>query len=116
VSAIEDQDCRAGGSRWQSSHRFTGDDLPEQPEPRFWRRELGGASYFVPVTAELSDWLPTHEHFLRSEKDGGQRDVNNALLAHRFCSHIDYSIRVRRSHRRHEGQVGARTRRAEERP
>lgn len=29
----------------------------------FCPEELGGACYFEPVTAELSDWMPTHEHF-----------------------------------------------------
>ena len=29
----------------------------------FCPEELGGACYFEPVTPELSDWMPTHEHF-----------------------------------------------------
>jgi hypothetical protein len=57
--------------------------------------ELGGASYFEPVTAELNDWVPTHDHFPLSKRDGGHRLVDNAILAHRFCNRIDYSIRVR---------------------
>src|SRR5881392_536966 len=60
----------------------------------FCPEELGGACYFEPVTAELSDWMPTHEHFPLSKKDGGHRAVDNAILAHRLCNRIDYSIRV----------------------
>jgi hypothetical protein len=52
--------------------------------------ELGGASYFVPVT-EYSDWNPTHEHAPRPRRDGGQRTVDNSVLAHRLCNRIDYS-------------------------
>jgi hypothetical protein len=62
--------------------------------------ELGGATYFEPVTAELSDWMPTHEHFPISKQDGGKEAVDNAILAHRLCNRIDYSIRVGRSHAR----------------
>ena len=29
----------------------------------FCPEELGGACYFEPITDELSDWSPTHEHF-----------------------------------------------------
>ena len=61
----------------------------------FCPEELGGACYFEPVTAELSDWMPTHEHFPRSKREGGHRDVDNAILAHRLCNRIDYSISVR---------------------
>jgi len=38
--------------------------------------ELGGASYFEPVTAELSDWMPTHEHFPLSKREGGKVAVD----------------------------------------
>lgn len=62
--------------------------------------ELGGAGYFEPVTNEYSDWSPTHEHFPLSKKDGGHRKVDNAILAHRLCNRIDYSIRVGRGHAR----------------
>jgi hypothetical protein len=60
--------------------------------------ELGGPCYFEPVTPELSDWMPTHEHFPRSRRDGGKETVDNAILAHRLCNRIDYSIRVGRSY------------------
>ena len=61
----------------------------------FCPEELGGASYFEPVTAELNDWMPTHDHFPLSKRDGGQRLVDNAILAHRLCNRIDYSMSVR---------------------
>src|SRR3954452_22016422 len=64
----------------------------------FCPEELGGAHYFEPVTPELSDWMPTHEHFPISNEDGGKVAVDNAILAHRLCNRIDYSIRVDRSH------------------
>ena len=64
----------------------------------FCPEELGGACYFEPVTDELSDWMPTHEHFPRSKKEGGHREVDNAILAHRLCNRIDYSISVGRSY------------------
>ena len=38
----------------------------------FCPEELGGASYFELVTAELSDWMPTHEHFPLSKREGGK--------------------------------------------
>lgn len=64
----------------------------------FCPEELGGAEYFEPVG--LSDWSPTHEHFPLPKKDGGHRAVDNAILAHRLCNRIDYSIRVGRGHAR----------------
>lgn len=66
----------------------------------FCPEELGGAGYFEPVGEGLSDWSPTHEHFPLAKKDGGQRTVDNAILAHRLCNRIDYSIRVGRAHTR----------------
>jgi hypothetical protein len=62
--------------------------------------ELGGATYFEPATIELSDWMPTHEHFPISKQDGGKETVDNAILAHRLCNRIDYSVRADRSHTR----------------
>ncbi len=64
----------------------------------FCPEELGGACYFEPVTPELSDWMPTHEHFPLSKSEGGTETVDNAILAHRLCNRIDYSIRVGRSY------------------
>jgi hypothetical protein len=66
----------------------------------FCPEELGGATYFEGVTGELSDWMATHEHFPVSKRDGGKEAVDNAVLAHRLCNRIDYSIRVGRSHAR----------------
>ena len=64
----------------------------------FCPEELGGACHFEPVSAELSDWMPTHEHFPLSKKEGGKETADNAILAHRLCNRIDYSIRVGRSY------------------
>ena len=64
----------------------------------FCPEELGGACYFEPVTDELTDWMPTHEHFPLSKREGGHRTVDNSVLAHRLCNLIDYSIAVGRSH------------------
>jgi len=64
----------------------------------FCPEELGGATYFEPVTRELSDWMPTHEHFPIPKRNGGRQAVDNAVLAHRLCNRLDYSISVGRSH------------------
>ena len=64
----------------------------------FCPKELGGTRYFEPVSAESSDWMPTHEPFPRSKREGGHRVVDNAILAHRLRNRIDYSISVGRSH------------------
>ena len=64
--------------------------------------ELGGRHHFEERADDLSDpkeaWMPTHEHFPRSAREGGHRDVDNALLAHRLCNRIDYSIEFDRPH------------------
>src|SRR3954469_25070861 len=87
----------------------------------FCPEELGGACYFEPVSAELSDWMTTQEHFPLPKRDGGKATVDNAILAHRLCNRIDYSINVGRSYasdlarvrkaredaiRRNNGQLG----------
>ena len=51
----------------------------------FCPEELGGACYFEAVSDEYSDWSPTHEHFPRTKREGGHRDVDNAILAHRLA-------------------------------
>jgi hypothetical protein len=66
----------------------------------FCPEKLGGASYFEPVTPELSNWMPTHEHFPLSRREGGKETVDNAILAHRLSNRIDYSITVGRSYAR----------------
>src|SRR5436309_1120938 len=58
--------------------------------------ELGGACHFE----RAGNWMPTHEHFPRTKREGGHRDVDNAILAHRLCNRIDYSITVGRPHAR----------------
>jgi hypothetical protein len=60
----------------------------------FCPEELGGACYFEPD--RLSDWSPTHHYFPISKREGGRRVVDNAILAHRLCNRIDYSISVGR--------------------
>jgi len=64
----------------------------------FCPEELGGATHFEHVG--LSDWAPTHEHFPVPKRDGGRREVDNSILAHRLCNRIDYSKQVGRSHTR----------------
>ena len=64
----------------------------------FCPEELGGACYFEPVTAELSDWMPTLEHFPIPKREGGGESVDNVVLAHRLCNRIDYSISAGRSY------------------
>ena len=64
----------------------------------FCPEELGGAWYFEPVTAELSDWMPTLEHFPISKREGGRESVDNAVIAHRLCNRIDFSIFIGRSY------------------
>ena len=70
----------------------------------FCPEELGGACYFEPITNDWSDWrsdwMPTLEHFPVSKKEGGKAAVDNAILAHRLCNRLDYSIRVGRSYAR----------------
>ncbi len=63
----------------------------------FCPEELGGACHFERAENN-TDWSPTHEHFPRAKREGGQRTVDNAVLAHRLCNRIDYSIAVGRSY------------------
>ena len=65
----------------------------------FCPEELGGARYFEPYDAQ-TDWSPTHEHFPRAKREGGQRTLENTVLAHRLCNRLDYSITLGRSHTR----------------
>ena len=73
----------------------------------FCPEELGGACYFEPITDDLSDWMPTHEHFPRPKREGGHRDVDNTVLAHRLCNRIDYSISVGRPYAKDLARVKA---------
>jgi len=70
----------------------------------FCPEELGGARYFEPL-AELGDWTPTHHYFPLSKRDGGRKTVDNALLAHRLCNRIDYSISVGQSYEKDLAKV-----------
>jgi hypothetical protein len=63
----------------------------------FCPEELGGACYFEPVTAELSDWMPPTSTTRSPRATAATERVDNAVLAHRLCNRIDYSIRVGRS-------------------
>ena len=70
----------------------------------FCPEELGGTSFFAQATNDWSDWstdwMPTLEHFPVYKKDGGKAAVDNAILAHRLCNRIDYSISARRPYAR----------------
>jgi len=80
----------------------------------FCPEELGGACYFVPVTPGLSDCVPTHEHFPISKREGGKVAVDNAILAHRLCNRIDYSITVANQSLNAKGRQRGTVRRAGE--
>lgn len=60
----------------------------------FCPEELGGPRHFEPVSAELSDWSPTHEYFPIPKREGGKATPDNTILAHRLCNRIDYSKAV----------------------
>ncbi|HKV69021.1 MAG TPA: hypothetical protein VJN72_13105 [Gaiellales bacterium] len=47
----------------------------------FCPEELGGACHFDPVTDELTDWIPTVEHFPQPKRDGGQKTLAEAVYA-----------------------------------
>jgi hypothetical protein len=56
-----------------------------------------GRTYFEPVARDLSDWMPTNDHFPTLKCDGGRETVDNSRLAHRLCNRVDYSKRIGRS-------------------
>lgn len=58
---------------------------------------LGGAGYFEPRTHRWNDWEPTFEHFPIPKREGGRQSVDNAVLAHRLCNKLDYSMSNGRS-------------------
>jgi hypothetical protein len=62
--------------------------------------ELGGRTYFELATSEREAWRPTFEHSPIPKRDGGRETVGNAVLAHRLCNRIDFSITSGRSHKR----------------
>jgi hypothetical protein len=69
--------------------------------------ELGGRGFFEPVTRDLPDWMPTHEHFPRSKAKGGHQTADNTLLAHRLCNRVDYSKSIGRSYAKDLARVEA---------
>jgi hypothetical protein len=60
-------------------------------------RELGDRSYFEPVGRDLSDWMPTDDHYPTLACEGGRETVDNSRLAHRLCNRVDFSKRIGRS-------------------
>lgn len=62
--------------------------------------ELGGPTYFEPIGSPRTDWIPTHEHSPRPKHKGGQRALDNSLLAHRLCNRVDYSKSIGRPYRK----------------
>jgi hypothetical protein len=58
----------------------------------FCPAELGGAAYFERRTHPWTDWEPRHEHFPIPKRDGGQRTLENTILAHRLCNKLDCFI------------------------
>ena len=64
----------------------------------FCPEEWGGAGYFERrPTRSWSDWEPTHKYFPIPKRDGGKATPDNAVLAHRLCNRLDYSISHGRS-------------------
>jgi hypothetical protein len=66
----------------------------------FCPEQLGGAWYFEPATAELTDWSPTVEHYPIPKREGGRESPDNVVLGHRLCNRIDFSLAIGRSHKR----------------
>lgn len=62
--------------------------------------EMGGRTYFEPVSQPMPDWAPNHEHFPTAKRDGGHRTVDNSVIGHVLCNRIDYSIAVGRPHQK----------------
>lgn len=68
----------------------------------------GGASYFERrPTRSWSDWEPTHKYFPISKRDGGKATPDNAVLAHRLCNRLDFSISHGRSIKKDLARVEA---------
>lgn len=51
-----------------------------------------GRGYFEPISRDLEGrltyWMPTEEHWPRSQADGGRRTKGNVWLAHRRCNEL----------------------------
>jgi hypothetical protein len=69
--------------------------------------ELGGISYFEPQPPELSDWMPTDDHFPKSKARGGWKTLENTRLAHRLCNRVDAARSEDRSYERDKRRVEA---------
>lgn len=66
-----------------------------------------GRHYFEPASRDLSDWMPTNDHYPTLACDGGRETVDNSRLAHRLCNRMDYSKRIGRSHAKDLARVEA---------
>lgn len=60
-------------------------------EECLYPEELGGRSYFEPISRPLPEWIPTADHFPILQKDGGQLAADNVRLAHRLCNRVGYT-------------------------
>lgn len=69
--------------------------------------ELGGREWFEPVTPELSDWMPTNDHFPILKCNGGKETVENSRLAHRLCNRVDYAKQIKRPYAKDLARVEA---------
>jgi hypothetical protein len=58
----------------------------------FCPEELGGPDWFAPRSDTWDDWEPTFHYFPIPKRDGGKATPENAILAHRICNKLDYSI------------------------
>jgi hypothetical protein len=87
-------------------------DLKCEMEHCWCPEELGGRSHFDPIH-ELPDWIPTYEHSPR-RRDGGQRSLEHAVLAHRLCNRVAAAIADGRSYEGDLERVEAARRRARE--
>jgi 5-methylcytosine-specific restriction endonuclease McrA len=54
--------------------------------------------HFVPHGLPLGPWMPTHEHFPLAKRFKGEREITNAVLAHRRCNNVGYKIEELREH------------------
>ena len=54
-----------------------------------------GRGHFEPISAPLSAWAPTADHYPRLKKDGGHRVASNVRLSHALCNKVDFSWRTK---------------------
>jgi hypothetical protein len=55
-----------------------------------------GRDVFEPVPPPIPDWIPTEDHFPKTQEVGGKRLPGNVRLTHRLCNATDYAIRMGR--------------------